>query len=226
MIGMIKAIFYKEWIKIRRFYPVCAVIVLGFTLFSVFRVDRVADFRGVEHIWEVLLEKDSVLIEMLQYFPLLCGILLAIVQFVPEMIQKRLKLTLHLPFPQNRMILLMLLAGAVALLLLFSIQIIIIYSYFRHILVSELTSRILLTSAPWFIAGMTAYFCTAWICLEPTWKWRIAEVLTATGLCRIYFLSQLPQAYDGMLIWLLTITAFTLMTPLLSIWRFRQGCQD
>ena len=173
---MIKAIFYKEWIKIRRFYPVCAVIVLGFTLFSVFRVDRVADFRGVEHIWEVLLEKDSVLIEMLQYFPLLCGILLAIVQFVPEMIQKRLKLTLHLPFPQNRMILLMLLAGAVALLLLFSIQIIIIYSYFRHILVSELTSRILLTSAPWFIAGMTAYFCTAWICLEPTWKWRIAEL--------------------------------------------------
>ena len=34
---MIKAIFYKEWIKIRRFYPVCAVVVLGFTLFSVFR---------------------------------------------------------------------------------------------------------------------------------------------------------------------------------------------
>ncbi len=223
---MIKAIFYKEWIKIRRFYLVCAVVVLGFTLFSVFRVDRIADFRGVEHIWEILLEKDSVLIEMLQYLPLLCGILLAIVQFVPEMAQKRLKLTLHLPFPQNRMILLMLSVGASALLLLFALQAIIIYLYFSHILVNELISRILLTAAPWFIAGMTAYFCTVWICLEPTWKWRIAEALTATGLCRIFFLSQMPQAYDGMLIWLLIITAFTLTAPLLSIWRFRQGCQD
>ena len=38
-------------------------------------------------------------IDMLQYIPLIAGILMAIVQFVPEMQRKCLKLTLHLPYP-------------------------------------------------------------------------------------------------------------------------------
>lgn len=61
-------------------------------------------FQGGSHLWEILLSRDVVFIETLTYIPLLAGLLLAIVQFVPEMQQKRLKLTLHLPYPQNRML--------------------------------------------------------------------------------------------------------------------------
>ncbi len=223
---MIKAILYKEWIKLCRFYPVCFIAASSFTAYAIFRTGRIADFRGVEHIWEILLEKDAVPVSMLQFIPLFAGILLAIVQFVPEMVQKRLKLTLHLPFPHNRMIFLMLLTGATLLVLLFLTQGLMVYVYFSSILVQELVLHIMLTAFPWAIAGLAAYFCTAWICLEPTWKWRIAEVMVSAGLCRIFFISSLPRSYDGMLGWLLATTVLMSTAPLLSVWRFRQGCQD
>ena len=108
---MKKAIFYKEWIKTRRYFPIALTVSVIFIIYALLGVQRVINFRGVAHLWEILLSRDVVFIETLTYIPLLAGLLLAIVQFVPEMQQKRLKLTLHLPYPQNRMLMLMLIAG-------------------------------------------------------------------------------------------------------------------
>ena len=91
---------------------------------------------------------------------------------------------------------------------------------------SELVARILLTALPWYLAGLTLYLLTAWICLEPTWKRRLANLLIAVGVCRIFFLSDTPQAYDGMLPWLALLLVCSLFFPLLSVYRFKQGCQD
>ena len=173
-----------------------------------------------------MLEKEVVFIDILQYLPALLGVLLAVVQFVPEMAQKRLKLTLHLPFPQWKMILLMSGIGLGALALLFIVQTAVLWGYFHALLVPELVARILLTALPWYLAGLTLYLLTAWICLEPTWKRRLANLLIAVGVCRIFFLSDTPQAYDGMLPWLALLLVCSLFFPLLSVYRFKQGCQD
>jgi len=169
---MIKAIFYKEWIKMRCFYPLSALFLFGATAYALLRVQRVITFKGAAHVWEVMLEKEVVFIDILQYLPALLGVLLAVVQFVPEMAQKRLKLTLHLPFPQWKMILLMSGIGLGALALLFIVQTAVLWGYFHALLAPELVARILLTALPWYLAGLTLYLLTAWICLEPTWKRR------------------------------------------------------
>ena len=210
---MIKAIFYKEWIKMRCFYPLSALFLFGATAYALLRVQRVITFKGAAHVWEVMLEKEVVFIDILQYLPALLGVLLAVVQFVPEMAQKRLKLTLHLPFPQWKMILLMSGIGLGALALLFIVQTAVLWGYFHALL-------------PWYLAGLTLYLLTAWICLEPTWKRRLANLLIAVGVCRIFFLSDTPQAYDGMLSWLALLLVCSLFFPLLSVYRFKQGCQD
>ena len=127
---MIKAIFYKEWIKMRCFYPLSALFLFGATAYALLRVQRVITFKGAAHVWEVML------------------------------------------------------------------------------------------------AGLTLYLLTAWICLEPTWKRRLANLLIAVGVCRIFFLSDTPQAYDGMLPWLALLLVCSLFFPLLSVYRFKQGCQD
>ena len=98
---MKKAIFYKEWIKTRRYFPIALTVSVIFIIYALLGVQRVINFRGVAHLWEILLSRDVVFIETLTYIPLLAGLLLAIVQFVPEMQQKRLKLTLHLPYPEK-----------------------------------------------------------------------------------------------------------------------------
>ena len=160
------------------------------------------------------------------FIPLLTGLLLAIVQFVPEMQQKRLKLTLHLPYPQNRMLMLMLIAGLSELIVIYLIDYLILYVYLQNILAPELTDRILLTSLPWYIGGITAYSLTSWICLEPTWKRKILNFFISCGIIRIFFLSNVPQAYDGFIWILLLFTGFTFILPWLSVTRFKAGKQD
>lgn len=223
---MIKAIFYKEWIKMRWFCLVAALFLAGFTAYALLRVQRVITFKGAAHIWEVMLEKEVVFIDILQYLPVLLGVLLALVQFIPEMTHKRLKLTLHLPFPQRKMILLMMSVGLAALAVLSAVQAFVLWCYFHTLLAPELVSRILLTSLPWYLAGLALYPLAAWVCLEPTWRWRVADILVAVGVCRLFFLSETPQAYDGMLPWLLALLLCVLFFPLLSVYRFKQGCQD
>ena len=202
---MIKAIFYKEWIKMRWFCLVAALFLAGFTAYALLRVQRVITFKGAAHIWEVMLEKEVVFIDILQYLPVLLGVLLALVQFIPEMTHKRLKLTLHLPFPQRKMILLMMGVGLAALAVLSAVQAFVLWCYFHTLLAPELVSRILLTSLPWYLAGLALYPLAAWVCLEPTWRRRVADILVAVGVCRLFFLSETPQAYDGMLPWLLAL---------------------
>ncbi|MBS6990726.1 hypothetical protein [Alistipes onderdonkii] len=223
---MIKAIFYKEWIKMRWFCLVAALFLAGFTAYALLRVQRVITFKGAAHIWEVMLEKEVVFIDILQYLPVLLGVLLALVQFIPEMTHKRLKLTLHLPFPQRKMILLMMSVGLAALAVLSAVQAFVLWCYFHTLLAPELVSRILLTSLPWYLAGLALYPLAAWVCLEPTWRRRVADILVAVGVCRLFFLSETPQAYDGMLPWLLALLLCVLFFPLLSVYRFKQGCQD
>ena len=222
---MIKAIFYKEWIKMRWFCLVAALFLAGFTAYALLRVQRVITFKGAAHIWEVMLEKEVVFIDILQYLPVLLGVLLALVQFIPEMTHKRLKLTLHLPFPQRKMILLMTGMGLAALAVLSAVQAFVLWCYFHTLLAPELVSRILLTSLPWYLAGLALYPLAAWVCLEPTWRRRVADILVAVGVCRLFFLSETPQAYDGMLPWLLALLLCVLFFPLLSVYRFKQGCQ-
>lgn len=54
---MIKAIFYKEWIKMRCFYPLSALFLFGATAYALLRVQRVITFKGAAHVWEVMLER-------------------------------------------------------------------------------------------------------------------------------------------------------------------------
>ena len=66
---MIKAIFYKEWIKMRCFYPLSALFLFGATAYALLRVQRVITFKGAAHVWEVMLEKEVVFIDIFQYLP-------------------------------------------------------------------------------------------------------------------------------------------------------------
>lgn len=223
---MKKAIFYKEWIKTRRYTLLALILSLVFVGYALLQLQRVIGFKGVGHLWEILLSRDTVFIEVLTYVPLAIGVLMAVVQFVPEMQQKRLKLTLHLPFPQRRMITLMLGAGLVQVLGIFLLNYAVLWIYLQSILAPELVSRILLTALPWYLCGLTGYLLAAWICLEPTWYRRIVNLLIAAGVIRIFYLGTTPEAYNCFLIGLALYVVVIVLLPQLSVARFKQGCQD
>jgi uncharacterized membrane protein YuzA (DUF378 family) len=223
---MKKAIFYKEWIKTRRYTLLALILSLVFVGYALLQLQRVIGFKGVGHLWEILLSRDTVFIEVLTYVPLAIGVLMAVVQFVPEMQQKRLKLTLHLPYPQRRMVTLMLGSGLVQVLGIFLLNYAVLWIYLQSILAPELVSRILLTALPWYLCGLTGYLLAAWICLEPTWYRRIVNLLIAAGVIHIFYLGTTPEAYNCFLIGLALYVVVIVLLPQLSVVRFKQGCQD
>ena len=199
---MNKAIFFKEWIKTRGLFFIALLVSLCFAGYVMMRINRVITFKGADHLWAILLSRDTV------------------------MTQKRLKLTLHLPYPQQRMILLMLLAGVAQISIVFLLQAASLWIYLQQHIACEMVARILLTAAPWYICGYTAYLMTAWICLEPTWKLRIVNLLIAAGIVRIFFLLDKPEAYNSFLPTLIIFTILCASLSIRSVVRFKEGCQD
>jgi len=223
---MIKAIFYKEWLKTRFCLPAAAAVLLGFTGCTLLRIARVAELKGAAHLWEVMLSHDVLFIDLMKYVPLAAGILLACVQFMPEMHRKCLKLTLHLPLPHLHAVTLMLAFGTAALAVIFAVCCTAVYCGLQGMLAPELCARILLSAIPWFLAGGAGYLLASWICLEPAWRRRAVNTVVAALLLRLYFLAPAPRAYDG---FLPVLTLYTLLLTTLS-WlsaaRFREGRQD
>lgn len=220
------AIFFKEWIKTRWYLLLACIVTLGFSGYSMLRINRVVELKGAAHIWEVMLSRDAVFVNLLEYVPLLVGILLALVQFIPEMYHKCLKLTLHLPYPQLKMINLMLLYGLLALVVCFVTNYLLMFVYLQSVLAPELYSRILLTALPWYLSGICAYLLIAWVCLEPTWKRRVFNLVVTVLLLRIFFLSSDPEAYNGFLPLLTVYSLLTISFSWLSVLRFKAGKQD
>ena len=82
---MYRALLYKEWIKSRWYLAAALVVLLAFSTYAMVRLYRPLAMMGAGHIWEVMVMRHAVFVEQMEYLPLLAGLLLAVVQFAPEM---------------------------------------------------------------------------------------------------------------------------------------------
>jgi len=218
--------FYKEWIKTRYYFIIALIVTLCFCTYCILNISRVIELKGAVHIWEVMLQRDAIFIQQLRFIPLIVGILAGIVQYFPEVQQKRIKLTLHLPCSHYKSVGSMLLFGAIVLLLLFLSNFLLMGIYLSQHFANELIRHILLTAIPWYIVGMLGYLFSAWICIEPTWKRRIINILLSTAVLRIFFISEVPEAYNRILPILAIYTLLASLLPFYSVSRFKTGKQD
>lgn len=223
---MIKSLFYKEWIKTKKTLAIGLILSLGWVFYPVFRIHRLIELKGADQIWTVLLMKDTVLVHFIAYLPVVLGLTLALIQYGPEMQNKRLKLTLHLPINPRRIILIMLSYGYIALSSLFALHYIVLGLGLYSIFPSELMQRILLTTIPWYLAGFLTYTLTAWMTLEVTWKGRLARALFTILLLYVFFLVPYPEAYNRVIIGMILGIILFFGLPYLSILRFKAGKQD
>ncbi|MBQ4502652.1 MAG: hypothetical protein II986_03125 [Alistipes sp.] len=223
---MIKAIFYKEWIKTRWYWLLALLLSIGFAGYAMLRVARVYSMKGAEHLWIVMIQRDAIFVDLLQFVPLFVGLAFALVQFVPEMHHKSFKLTLHLPIRATRAVAAMLSFGSVLLIATFALSLALMWGYLQSVLAPELWQHIIMSTLPWYLAGLAAYMLTAWISLEPTWKHRVINGVVALLLLRIYFMSPAPESYNSFLPLLAVVTLSYSLLSMLSLTRFRDGRQD
>ena len=105
---MYRALLYKEWLKTRRVFYAAIIISVIMAVYAILNMNSVIETFGVGSLWLNMIQKDVSMVSILTYLPLITGLAMGIAQMTPEMSHKRLKLTLHLPYPTNKLVLLML----------------------------------------------------------------------------------------------------------------------
>ncbi len=223
---MIKSLIYKEWLK-SRFVILCmAILLFGFTAYDFLALSKNAELGGYGFLWEYAVSKNSILVDNLIHLPVVCGVLLALAQFVPESYRKCLKLTLHLPLSQSVTVTVMQGYGVCVLVLLFALQSLSLLLFLGHYIVIDVVWRILFSMLTWFCAGVCAYLWTSALCLEPSWKMKVIEVVLMGAVLSSFYLSSAQMAYRSGILPMFVVT--TLLASLLihySVRRFKDGVQ-
>jgi hypothetical protein len=224
---MLQALFYKEWIKIRRIILLMALLMIALLVYAFINTGQSFRMGGSVQVWSNVILKDMPLLpSFIQWFPLLAGSLLGWTQFIPEMTDKRLKLTLHLPLPESKILSSMLLYGTIVSLSLFACMYLILAIGLQSYYADEMIVAMIWKMIPWLLGGMLGYYLTCWICLEPVWRQRVLNTLCAIGGLSLYYLNAKSGGYSPFLPYLLLLVVIGFIFPFYSTVRFKEGTQS
>ncbi|MDR0750823.1 MAG: ABC transporter permease [Tannerellaceae bacterium] len=222
---MITALFYKEWIKTRRILLLSLLVLAALMIYIFINVEQMFRINGATQVWTETILKDISVLTGIQWLPLILSILFGVSQFVPEMSNKRLKLTLHLPMSENRIMFSMLAFGLSGLLILYAITCIAIIGGLRIYYPQEIVLSMIESSLPWFLAGLAGYLFTAWICIEPVWRQRVFNTLIAAYALSFFMMSAKGGAYMPFIPYLLATIIVAHFFSFYSMYRFKDGSQ-
>ncbi|MDR0766457.1 MAG: hypothetical protein LBF09_05950 [Odoribacteraceae bacterium] len=223
---MIQAICYKEWIKTRGAVLLSGVLLAAYAVYAFIHTGQLFRVDGAVATWSGVILKDAFLLPgATRWLPLATGLMVGLAQFVPELTERRLKLTLHLPLPAGRVLSVMLLHGVITLLALYLPVAIALLSGLSAYYPPEITGALAWRALPWFAAGIAAYLFTAWTCVEPSWQQRVKNVLVAAGALPACYVDGPAGSYLPFLPWLVVILAVAFLAPFQAAGRFKEGVQ-
>lgn len=223
---MTKAIFYKEWIKLRWVLAILAGIFAAVVPYLVLSLHSKFRFGGKAQLWSVIAEKDVNMISQLQYLPLLAGLMLGLFQFIPEMNKKSFKLTLHLPHPEKLTVVKMMLFGFGSLTTIFVVTGGALLALLSLSLPSPVIGAWLMACIPWYLAGLTAYLLAAWVCIEPSWKQRAINALISGSLLAVFLRTSGSFGYQYFTPALIAVCLVAILFPFYSVFRFKEGVPE
>jgi hypothetical protein len=220
---MIKSIVYKEWIKTRWFLLILTILGVLAVGNIFLKVQHYITFNEAHNYWYLVLFQNQQYFKGLRFIPLVIGLGIALVQYIPEITNKRIKLTFHLPVNENRALVMMLAYGVVVLLLCYALLIIMFILLSQHFFGAEIVRAALISITPWFLAGMAAYFLAALVVMEAIWKYRVAYFLAASAFILFFFERGMAGAYAPLNWKLAVLTLLVSLSMTFSAYRFRKG---
>lgn len=220
---MLRALFFKEWLKIRWAGLIMLAVFFMAAAKTALNVAYGIRILGANNFWGEIILKNIPFFNDYMYLPVLTGIVIGVAQFFPEVTESRLKLTLHLPLKENNILLYMTFIGAGAVLVVNAVSLIVMGYISITYFPVEVLEALIITSIPWVLAGLTGYFGTITVFVEPIWFKRVFFILIFISYIQAllepnnlnFFQHALPQ--------------FTIVTLLFSIailfsgHRFRKG---
>lgn len=217
------AFFYKEWIKTSKVWWLLFAANLAVAIFVCLRLHNSFRLGDPASNWGSWVFNSSTFFLRYNYLPVLTGLLLAVVQFLPEILNKRIRLFLHLPLNEEKAVVLHLLIGVLLLALAVTPAVVLILTVGLWYFPIEFAGTALSILTPWLLAGVTAYFIASGVLLEQNWRFRITYLILLVGVVRLFFLDGFYHAYTPALLWIVPVTAAWISLPIIACYRFRKG---
>lgn len=214
---------HNEWRKTGTALLLLYILGLGVTLYCLLAIQSITDHPGTETLWLPLSAGSFLPLKWLRYQPLLSGMVLALVRFLPEVLRKQSKESLDESLGQRGGTYTTLSFGAAALILLFLLQVTFVYFFLRRIPAPELVSQVLITTAPWFMAGIAGYGLTVLVVLESGWCMRLVDLALAVAILHLYFVTSAPRAYEELLWIILLFSLILIYMPVVAIERAKKS---
>lgn len=170
---MILHLFYKEWLKTRWAAFFVSLVGLAIVVYIFLDVDNNVRMKGsFNYLMSVFygMPQANYYNALIKYVPLLIGVCIGLSQYVPEVLDKRIKLTLHLPLRNTMALYTMLCYGFLLLILSYGV----VFGTFFYLNNSyfpfEESWAVLTSMMPWLLGGIAAYFMIAMIAMEPNYS--------------------------------------------------------
>lgn len=216
-----RAILYKEWLKLRGWLGFLLGAHLLFAAWLFLSIRHEFRIEHAEMIYYQTGHIGRILYGDLRFVPLITGGLLGALQFLPELIRGRLRLSLHLPIGVPALVFTHLAVGLAVLLGLLALDMAALAISIGVFYPAAFVGSALLTATPWMLAGLAAYLGAALTLLEPAPRYQAANLAITGGVVWLCFLSDAYQTYDFALAGLALCIAALAPATLQAAARFR-----
>lgn len=212
---------YKEWMKMRLYWGIAFACNILVFIYIYIKTRHMFVLEHAEMVWYQVIHIHTLFYEQIKYLPLATGIVLGAAQFIPEIRNRRLRLSLHLPVRPHVLVLSYLLIGLVAVGVICFVDIFLLYLIAGIFFPVEVVVRAMLTIFPWLLAGMVSFLGTSLVVLEPEWLRKIFCLAVSCGFVWLFFQSNIPGSYTTVIGKLSLASLFFIPAIALSVFRFR-----
>lgn len=174
-----------------------------------------------EIVWYRIMHLGQIHYHHLKYIPAITGLLLAAIQYLPEMVGERLRLSLHLPVSPHRLIMAHVLVGLSAVGLIIGLDIAALATITAIYFPSEAVTVAILTALPWGMAGLATYLGLTLALLEPRFRLKLFNLTVASGVTGLFLYPAEPGGYASLVSDLALPLLLLIPAVLLPAYRFR-----
>ena len=218
---MIKAIFLKEYIKIRWFWLSLLGMNVVLMAYIFVEIHHLFKMDHAELVWYRVLHLGQIPYMHFKFVPAITGLLIGCSQFLPEMESNRLRLSLHLPMKTQWLIIGHIVAGLSGLCLILFVDMVLLGGIMNKYFPSGAVVDALVTALPWVLAGVAAYLGTSLAMLEPGFRHKVYNSIVATGITGLFLFSAPTSAYVQIIPVLITPLLLLVLAILLPAYRYR-----
>ena len=218
---LLKPIYFKEFLKIRWLWLTLTGFNALLMAYIYVETRRLFALDHAEIVWYRVMHLNQIHYHYLKYAPVLTGLLLATIQYLPEMTGERLRLSLHLPVSPHRLIMAHVMVGLTAVGLVIVLDLVALALITIRFFPGEAVGTALWTALPWGMAGPAAYLGVTLALLEPDYRLKLFNLAIAAGVAGLYFHPAEPGGYVFLLFGLALPLLLLVPAVLLPAYRFR-----